>query len=114
MKSGVGAVATQSFANINFGPQGLSLLEHGLDATRTLAALVAGDNMPGRRQVAVIDDTGVAAVHTGKECIPHASHLIGTNFSAQANMMSTAAVWPATTLSVTWLLSSIFTSSMLA
>ncbi len=47
----VGAIATQSFANINFGPQGLAMLGTGLDAPRTLAALIAGDDMPGRRQV---------------------------------------------------------------
>jgi uncharacterized Ntn-hydrolase superfamily protein len=73
-KAGVGAVATQSFANINFGPQGLALLESGLPAGRVLAALVAADTMEERRQVAVIDETGTAAVHTGRECIPFAGH----------------------------------------
>lgn len=88
VKAGVGAVATQSFANINFGPQGLALLEHGLPAGRALAALIAGDDLPGRRQVAVIDAGGAAAVHTGGECIPFASHVVGEGFSAQANMMT--------------------------
>ncbi|MBE0611369.1 MAG: DUF1028 domain-containing protein [Dehalococcoidia bacterium] len=92
VKAGVGAVATQSFANINFGPQGLSLLEHGLNAPRTLAALVAGDDLPGRRQVAVIDGDGAVAVHTGDECIPFASHVVGEGFSAQANMMTSEGV----------------------
>jgi uncharacterized Ntn-hydrolase superfamily protein len=87
-KAGVGAVATQSFANINFGPQGLGLLESGLPAGRVLASLVAGDTMEERRQVAVIDDAGTAAVHTGGECIPFAGHVIGTGFSTQANMMA--------------------------
>lgn len=88
----VGAIATQSFANINFGPQGLAMLRTGLDATRTLAALIAGDDMPGRRQVALIDGDGMAAVHTGDECIPFASHVVGTNFSTQANMMTSEGV----------------------
>ena len=88
----VGAIATQSFANINFGPQGLAMLGTGLDAPRTLAALIAGDDMPGRRQVAVIDGSGVAAVHTGDECIPFAGHVVGTNFSTQANMMTSEGV----------------------
>lgn len=87
VKAGAGAVATQSFANVNFGPQGLALLEHGLDAPRTLAALIAGDAMPARRQVAVIDGNGAVAVHTGGECIPFASHVLGEGFAAQANMM---------------------------
>ena len=88
VKAGVGAVATQSFANINFGPQGLALLESGLPAEHALAALIAGDDLPTRRQVAVIDDEGVAAVHTGSECIPFAGHVVGDGFSAQANMMT--------------------------
>lgn len=87
-----GAVATQSFANINFGPQGLALLAEGLDAPRTLAALVAGDDLPARRQVAVIDNSGRAAVHTGDDCIPFAGHVVGPNFSAQANMMTNEGV----------------------
>jgi uncharacterized Ntn-hydrolase superfamily protein len=89
---GVGAVATQSFANVNFGPQGLALLREGLPAGRALAALIAGDDLPGRRQVALIDDTGTAAVHTGKDCIPYAGHVVGEGFSAQANMMTSEGV----------------------
>ncbi len=92
VKSGVGAVATQSFANINFGPQGLALLETGLDAGRALAAIIAGDTMEQRRQVAIIDESGTAAVHTGADCIPFASHVIGESFSAQANMMTSEGV----------------------
>ena len=65
VRPGVGAVATQSFANIAFGPQGLALLETGLPADRVIAALVAGDDMPGRRQIAVLPAAGPAAAHTG-------------------------------------------------
>ncbi|MGE3073521.1 MAG: DUF1028 domain-containing protein [Dehalococcoidia bacterium] len=92
VKFGVGAVATQSFANINFGPQGLALLETGLNAERALSAIIAGDNLKKRRQVAIIDVTGVAAVHTGSDCIPFASHVIGQGFSTQANMMTSEGV----------------------
>jgi uncharacterized Ntn-hydrolase superfamily protein len=92
VKAGVGAVATQSFANINFGLQGLTLLEHGLGAPQALSALIAADDMPGRRQVAVIDADGAVAVHTGGECIPFASHVVGDGFSAQANMMANKGV----------------------
>jgi len=92
VRFGVGAIATQSFANINFGPQGLALLENGLDAPRAIAALVAGDTMPERRQLAAIDASGIAAAYTGESCIPFASHLVGEGFSAQANMMSNPGV----------------------
>lgn len=88
VKFGVGAVATQSFANINFGPQGLALLESGLDAKRALAAILAGDDLEQRRQVAIIDNSGAAAVHTGSDCIPFASHVVGNGYSTQANMMT--------------------------
>ena len=77
VKAGIGAIATQSFANINFGPQGLALLESGLDAPRTLAALIAGDDLPARRQLAVLDASGQVAVHTGDQCIPYAAHVTG-------------------------------------
>lgn len=92
VEPGVGAVATQSFANINFGPQGLALLANGLPAERALAALIAGDDLPERRQVAVLDHRGHASVHTGKSCIPFASHVVGEHFSAQANMMTSEGV----------------------
>jgi uncharacterized Ntn-hydrolase superfamily protein len=87
IKPGVGAVATQSFVNIAFGPQGLALLESGLPPERALAAIVAGDDMPGRRQVAVLSSSGQVAVHTGENCIPFAGHRMGEGYSVQANMM---------------------------
>ena len=89
VKAGVGAVATQSFANINFGPQLLALLETGLEAQDALNAVIAADSMPGRRQVAVIAANGESATHTGDACIPFAGHRAGPNYSAQSNMMLT-------------------------
>ena len=92
VEPGAGAIATQSFANINFGPQGLALLGTGLPAGRVLAALIAGDDLPDRRQLGVIDANGTSAVHTGQACIPVASHVIGEGYSTQANMMTTEGV----------------------
>ncbi|MBA4180871.1 MAG: Zn-dependent protease [Anaerolinea sp.] len=89
VKAGVGAVATQSFANINFGPQVLGLLEAGLDARAALTAVIAADTMPARRQLAVISAGGQTATHTGDDCIPFAGHRAGENYSVQANMMLT-------------------------
>ncbi len=87
VKAGVGAVATQSFTNVSFGPQGLALMEHGLDATHTLAALIASDTEPEVRQVSVMDAKGGSAVHTGARCIPFASHITGADYTVQSNMM---------------------------
>ena len=89
VKAGVGAVATQSFSNISFGPQVLALLETGLEAEAAVAAVIAADTMPARRQLGVISASGQAAVHTGEACIPFAGHRIGSNYSVQANMMLT-------------------------
>lgn len=91
-KAGVGAVATQAFANPRFGPLGITLLEHGLDAQDVVAALVAGD--PGRemRQVGVVDREGRAAAFTGVECLPWAGHVIAEHCCCQGNILAGAAV----------------------
>ena len=94
-EAGVGAVATQSFAEPAYGPQGLSLMKLGLSAPIALAALVSADAGQARRQVAMVDAQGGVAVHTGDGCIAHAGHVTGRAVSAQANMMRSADVWPA-------------------
>ena len=94
-EAGVGAVATQSFAEPAYGPQGLSLMKLGLGAPAALAALVSADTGQSRRQVAMVDAQGRVAVHTGDGCIAEAGHVTGNGVSAQANMMRTAGVWPA-------------------
>jgi uncharacterized Ntn-hydrolase superfamily protein len=93
--AGVGAVATQSFAEPGYGPRALALLRSGLPAGDALQALLAAD--PGRdvRQVAVLDAAGRVAVHTGARCIPAAGHQTGDGYGVQANMMMRDAVVPA-------------------
>lgn len=94
-EAGVGAVATQSFVDPAYGPLGLDLMRAGKNATSALASLLAGD--PGRevRQVAMIDVRGNVAAHTGSKCIPGAGHIVGKNYSVQANLMLNDKVWPA-------------------
>lgn len=92
---GVGAVATQSFAEPAYGPQGLARMRAGIDATAALAELTAADGEREVRQVAFVDASGRAAAHTGTGCIEAAGHEVGEGFSVQANMMASAAVWPA-------------------
>ena len=50
-KAGVGAVATQSFVKIEYGPDGLELMEKGLTAQEALDALVSRDTSSAVRQV---------------------------------------------------------------
>ncbi len=86
-ESEVGAVATQAFAEISYGPQGLDLLRAGKTAEEALRALVAADANSARRQVAIVDAHGNAAAHTGAQCIDYAGHRTAEGVSVQANMM---------------------------
>jgi uncharacterized Ntn-hydrolase superfamily protein len=88
-EAGVGAVATQSFTNKSFGIRGLNLLRSGLTAQQALDSLLKNDEGREVRQVAIIDNKGNVATHTGKGCIDYASHIKGNNFSVQSNMMLT-------------------------
>jgi uncharacterized Ntn-hydrolase superfamily protein len=92
---GVGAVATQSFAEVSYGPLGLDLMRGGKSAADALKALVAGDAAEATRQVAMVDATGTAAAHTGSGCVRAAGHATGDGVSAQANMMDRDTVWDA-------------------
>ncbi len=94
-RAGVGAIATQSFTNISFGPRGLALLEEGKTAQETLDILLSDDEGRDFRQVAIVDANGKVAVHTGAKCIAEAGMRTGDGYSVQANMMLTDEVWDA-------------------
>jgi uncharacterized Ntn-hydrolase superfamily protein len=94
-KAGVGAVATQSLVDVTYGPLGLDLMRAGRTAQDALKALLAGDKNNAVRQVAMIDASGNVAAHTGDKCIPAAGHIVGKNYSVQANLMLNDKVWPA-------------------
>jgi uncharacterized Ntn-hydrolase superfamily protein len=86
-EAGVGAVATQSFVDPSYGPNGLGLMRLGKSASEALRELTAADSGEAVRQVAMIDAEGNVAVHTGKRCVQFAGHKIGNGFSVQANLM---------------------------
>ena len=86
-EAGVGAIATQSFTDKSYGPKGLALLKQGYTAKQALDSLTKADAGRDVRQVAIIDNKGNVAAHTGSKCIQYASHILGTNFSVQSNMM---------------------------
>lgn len=94
-EAGVGVVATQSFVNPAYGPDGLALMKVGLSAKNALAQLLALDEGEQFRQVAFLKKGGEAAAHTGAACIEYAGHQVGENYSVQANMMDTSTVWAA-------------------
>jgi len=91
-KAKVGAIATQAWVNVSYGPNGLKMLEEGLSAQETLRRLLADDPRPEVRQAAVVDANGQVAVHTGSECLEWAGHVTGNGYSCQGNILSNAKV----------------------
>ena len=94
-EAGVGAVATQSFVDVSYGPLGLELMRAGRAAPDALRGLIAADAGRDVRQVAMIDAEGRVGAHTGAKCIAAAGHRVGANYSVQANLMDKATVWDA-------------------
>jgi uncharacterized Ntn-hydrolase superfamily protein len=94
-QSGVGAVATQSFAEPAYGRRGLLGMAAGGNAPDVLAAHVAEDKGQAVRQVAMVDARGSVGAHTGASCIAFAGHHIGAGYSVQANLMANDRVVPA-------------------
>lgn len=88
VEAGVGAVATQALTNASFGPRGLELLRVGRDPANVVAELLASDDRPELRQVAVIDRHGTTAAATGTSCVPFAGHVAGSGYSVQGNMLA--------------------------
>jgi len=86
-KAGVGAVATQSWANTAFGPDGLALLREGVPAEEALGRLVEADEGREDRQVGVVDAAGRAATFTGSGCMDWAGGATGSGFAAQGNIL---------------------------
>lgn len=86
-EGGVGVVATQSFANADFGPDGLTLMKMGLSAKQAVEVLIKGDEGRDFRQLGIVDAKGNAAAYTGEKCIVHAGHHVGVGYSVQANLM---------------------------
>ncbi len=86
-EAGVGVVATQSFVNPAFGPDGLELLKSGMTASEVVDKLIAEDEGRDVRQLAIIDVNGNVKSFTGKNCIPGAGNIVGENYSVQANLM---------------------------
>lgn len=86
-RAGVGAVATQSWANTSYGPRGLDLLAAGKSADEALAALTNADDNAKQRQAGIVDAQGRSATFTGAGCYTWAGGLAGPNFAAQGNIL---------------------------
>jgi uncharacterized Ntn-hydrolase superfamily protein len=86
-RAGVGAVATQSWANTDFGPDGLRLMGGGLPAASALDAVLEPDDEREERQVGFVDANGGAASYTGANCMDWAGGVTGDGFAAQGNIL---------------------------
>jgi uncharacterized Ntn-hydrolase superfamily protein len=86
----VGAIATQSYANPRYGPDGLALLREGLPAEDVVERLTATDDDRALRQLGIVDGDGRAATYTGAECHAWAGGRTGAGYAAQGNILVSA------------------------
>jgi uncharacterized Ntn-hydrolase superfamily protein len=86
-KAGVGAIATQSWANLNYGIDGLDMLQSGMSPEEVLKELVVNDEKSGARQVGIVDAVGRSVTFTGEDCFEWAGGHSGENFAIQGNIL---------------------------
>jgi uncharacterized Ntn-hydrolase superfamily protein len=91
-KAGVGAVATQAYANTSFGFRGLDLMEKGLQPDEALKVLLRGDEDPGRRQLGMVSTRGKSVTYTGPLCNAWAGGRSGPDYAVQGNILAGEAV----------------------
>ena len=87
---GVGAIATQAYANPRYGPNGLALLREGKSAQEAVDELTAADDGREQRQLGIVDGKGQAATYTGGECYDWAGGRTGDGYAAQGNILVSA------------------------
>lgn len=86
-KAGVGAIATQSWANLDYGSDGLDMLQRGMSPEEVLQELVVNDEKSGARQVGIVDASGRSAIFTGDDCFGWAGGFAEENFAIQGNLL---------------------------
>jgi uncharacterized Ntn-hydrolase superfamily protein len=83
----VGAVATQAWANVRYGPDGLALLREGASADEAVSRLTSADEGRDQRQLGVVDGQGRSASYTGEGCLEWAGGRTGAGYAAQGNLL---------------------------
>ena len=86
-RANAGAVATQSYANLEYGPEGLERMGRGMSAKVVVGALTEADEQANLRQVGMVDRHGNAAAFTGEDCYEWAGHIVGEGFACQGNIL---------------------------
>ena len=88
VRAPLGAIATQSFANLRYLPDGFALLGEGRTAQEALDALVAADDGRAQRQAGIVDNQGRTATFTGEDCLPWAGGVTGPGYAIQGNILT--------------------------
>jgi uncharacterized Ntn-hydrolase superfamily protein len=91
-QAGVGAIATQSWANTSYGPYGLEMLQQGMSPEEVGKALTVMDERASQRQFGIVDAQGRSYTYTGSSCFSWAGGRIGENYAAQGNILAGAQV----------------------
>jgi len=86
-QANVGAIATQAFANVRYGPEGLEMLRKGVPAREVVEKLTAADPGRDQRQIGVVDAQGGSAAFTGSKCMHWAGHRTGPGYACQGNIL---------------------------
>jgi uncharacterized Ntn-hydrolase superfamily protein len=86
-RAGAGAVATQAYAEISFGPRGLEMLAKGRSADEVMKALTSSDPQAAERQVGIVDSQGRPATWTGDDCFDWADGRTGDGYCCQGNIL---------------------------
>ena len=85
---GIGAIATQSWSNMSYGPEGLALLKMGISPEKVVDILTSKDNNRSDRQLGIVDAQGKSSAYTGDGCHNWAEHIVGNNYSVQGNILA--------------------------
>jgi uncharacterized Ntn-hydrolase superfamily protein len=88
VEGGVGAIATQAWANTTYGPRGLEMLRLGKAPEEVIHDLVGDDEHADERQVGIVDARGRSATYTGSKCMDWAGGKHGENYAAQGNILA--------------------------
>ena len=86
-RAGAGVVATQSYANVRYGLDGLDMMAGNVSAAQAIELLTAADDQRALRQVGMVDKSGRAASYTGEDCYDWAGHVVGESFACQGNIL---------------------------
>jgi uncharacterized Ntn-hydrolase superfamily protein len=88
VRSGVGAVSTQSFTNRYLGPAILDAMQRGLPPDAAIESALAGDEGRGIRQVHAVDRHGRTAAWTGQNCVEWCGSVAADGISVAGNMLA--------------------------